>query len=193
MATKNTFAFSDEVTKHTRVVLRKFSWSQKISSIIVLKVIFHIYYNFRCFKLPQDNFQWKKWYYSYFCSKHRLWEYNLCFRAVHNLCFIVKIRYTPVKVGVNPPPPPHPEDRFSRVIFNIIYFIWRKPIFGVLRTTRHRPACAYVQFDQRLCYNCNCSWAGWFESHFVRRPGFSRPYLFYKLPHLYFASILPVI
>ena len=157
----------------------------------MLKVIFHTYYNFRCFKLPRDNFRRKKWYFSYFCSKHRLWEYNLCFRAVHNLCFIVKIRYTPVKVGANPPPPP--EDRFSRVIFNIIYFIWRKPIFGVLRTTRHRPVCAYAQFDQRLCYNWYCSRAGWFVSHFVRRPGFSRSYLFYKLSTLIFRQYLACI
>ena len=57
MAIKNTFALSDEVTKLTRVVLLKFNRSQKISSIIVLKVIFHIYYNFRCFKLPWDIFR----------------------------------------------------------------------------------------------------------------------------------------
>ena len=29
----------------------------KDTSIIVLKVIFHIFYNFRCFKLPRDNFR----------------------------------------------------------------------------------------------------------------------------------------
>ena len=60
---------------------------------------------------------------------------------------------------------------------------------GVCEQQRRRPACASAQSDQRLCYSLfgkyhinacykwnfnflasHCSWAGWFESHFVGNP-----------------------
>ena len=67
----------------------------------------------------------------------------------------------------------------------------RKPAFGGFHCEQHRrrPACAFAQSDQRLCYSrfrkyhiwdCYkrdfiflailCCWAGWFESHFVGHP-----------------------
>ena len=45
------------------------------------------------------------------------------FRAVLNLCFIVKIRYTPVKVGVNPPTPP-PQRTGFLASFLILYILY---------------------------------------------------------------------
>ena len=71
------------------------------------------------------------------------------------------------------------------------YGLWReKSLFkAIWGQQRHRPACASAQSDQHLCYsligkyhiqtccerNFNflatlCSWAGWFESHFIGDP-----------------------
>ena len=75
----------------------------------------------------------------------------------------------------------------------IYYYNWASPWKNlssvVCEQQRHRPACAYAQSDQRLYYllivkyhiqawykrNFNvlaslCSWAGWFESHYVGNP-----------------------
>ena len=36
--------------------------------------------------------------------------------------------------------------------FRYMGFDVRKPVFGVCKQQRSRPACTYVQADQRLCY-----------------------------------------
>ena len=65
----------------------------------------------------------------------------------------------------------------------------RKPVFGVCEQQNGRPACAYEQSDQRLCYSLFgkyhietwnkqifnflvsvCSCVDWFESRFVGNP-----------------------
>ena len=53
--------------------------------------------------LKIENFHIKKnWYFSYFCSKHRLWVLEAVLTSTHNLCFwaeIRKIMNTPVNLS----------------------------------------------------------------------------------------------